>query len=239
MVRTMRDPSDLELLAMHVRALYTQDSDARLLTVNQWNGGTAPRFFLGRTKGGNVWRFRNDLPAALTVALAQACRSEPPLGSSEARPAHYSEYLRLLEAHKAVEWIASGPAYLLTAFETARDPSVVAIDSTNAFLLRGGLEDWIDDVPHRRPFFTMLEEGRAVAVCASVRITALAHEAGVATLPAYRRQGHATAVVSAWAAAVEAIGAIPLYSTAWENTSSQALARRFRPRLYGADFHIG
>jgi hypothetical protein len=38
-----------ELTRLHVRALFAQDDDGRLLTLNETGGEPAPRFFLGRT----------------------------------------------------------------------------------------------------------------------------------------------------------------------------------------------
>ena len=84
----------------------------------------------------------------------------------------------------------------------------------------------------------VIVDGQAAAVCASVRITDAAHEAGVETLEGYRRKGYAVAVVSTWASAVEKMGVLPLYSTAVENVASQKVAARLGLSQYGADFHI-
>jgi predicted GNAT family acetyltransferase len=104
--------------------------------------------------------------------------------------------------------------------------------------LQNGLPEWIPDVPYQQPFVAVIVDGQAVAVCASVRITDAAHEAGVETLAAHRRKGYAVAVVSAWASAVEKMGALPLYSTSVENVASQSVAARLGLSQYGADFHI-
>jgi len=77
-----------------------------------------------------------------------------------------------------------------------------------------------------------------VSVCRSVRITPAAHEAGVETLPDFRAKGYAQDVVAGWARLVRSMGAIPLYSTSWENTASQALAKKLRLVMYGADFQV-
>jgi len=34
------------------------------------------------------------------------------------------------------------------------------------------------------------------------------------------------------------MGAIPLFSTSWENAASQAVAKKLRLAQYGADFHV-
>ncbi|HVG44817.1 MAG TPA: GNAT family N-acetyltransferase [Longimicrobium sp.] len=84
----------------------------------------------------------------------------------------------------------------------------------------------------------VVEDGRAVAVCSSVRITDAAREAGVETAPGFRGRGHAARAVAAWAVAVRRMGAIPLYSTSWSNAASQGVARKLGLRMFGADLHI-
>ena len=81
-------------------------------------------------------------------------------------------------------------------------------------------------------------DGQAAAVCASVRMSSAAHEAGVETSPAFRKRGLAIAVVAAWAERVRLAGAIPIYSTSWDNVASQAVAARLGAELIGTDFHI-
>ena len=71
-----------------------------------------------------------------------------------------------------------------------------------------------------------------------MRITAAAHEAGVETLPALRRRGHAVNEVAAWADAVRRTGAAPLYSTSWDNVASQNVAAKLGLSLFGVDFHV-
>jgi predicted GNAT family acetyltransferase len=84
-----------------------------------------------------------------------------------------------------------------------------------------------------------LAEGRAVSVCASVRIAPTAHEAGVETVSDHRRRGHAVAAVRAWAREVETGGALPLYSTSWDNHASRAVAARVGGELFGWEYCVG
>lgn len=96
----------------------------------------------------------------------------------------------------------------------------------------------IEELPTWQPFVALVEGNRAVSVCRSTRVTAEAHEAGVETLPDFRGRGYAKEVVAEWTRLVLAAGAPPLYSADWENTSSQAAARKLHLACYGADFQV-
>jgi len=71
-----------------------------------------------------------------------------------------------------------------------------------------------------------------------VRVTPVAYEVGVETAPEFRGRGYAAPVVAAWARVVREAGRIPLYSTSWENTASQAVARKLGLVQYGSDLHL-
>jgi hypothetical protein len=223
------------LLDLHERSLFTHDSNGRLLLVNEPIATRrAPRFYLGRSSGGNVWRFRDDVSHALVLELDALCREEANDGSGGREPRHRDAFLRVLGANGAQAW--SGPAYWFPSV-VSPPASVVRIDRSNAELLRDGFEAWLGEVDWQ-PFVAVVIERRAVAICASVRITATAHAAGVETLPAFRGRGHARAAVLGWAAHVQARGALPIYSTSWSNTASQAVARSLGLVQFGADFHV-
>src|SRR6185503_16621296 len=95
--------------------------------------------------------------------------------------------------------------------------TAVSVTRENAGLLQPLLSAWMPDVATCQPMFVLPIDGRAVAICASVRITPEAYEAGVDTAPAHRGHGYAGHVVAAWAAAVREMGRVPLYSTSWQN----------------------
>lgn len=65
-----------ELMRCHVRALFTQDEDGRLIAVNRSAGAQAPRFFLGRTAEGNLWWMCKDVSAQLAEELAVGDRGK-------------------------------------------------------------------------------------------------------------------------------------------------------------------
>ena len=225
-------------MAIHVQALFTHNASSRLLFVNEPGGGAlAPRLFLGRTAEGNLWRFRADLPEFLIQELEVLCMDEPVGKEFHTKPRHFEAYVRLLETHAPVEEVEMGHAYQFTQFFEPSRP-LLAITKTNAEVLKGGFEGLTAELPDWQPFLAIVEEGRAVSVCRSVRITPEAHEAGVETLPGFRGKGYAGEVVAGWARLVKSMEAIPLYSTSWENIASQAVARKLHLVLYGEDFHI-
>jgi RimJ/RimL family protein N-acetyltransferase len=230
--------TDQELMVIHVRASFTHDAHSRLLLVNEPGGGApAPRLFFGRTREANLWRFRADLPEILVEELEALCVDEPVGKEFHSKPRHFEAYVRLLETQAPVRELWMGPAYRFTEYLEPSRP-LHAITETNAELLWGGFEELIAELPAWQPFLTLVEESRAVSVCRSVRITTAAHEAGVETLPDFRGKGYAKDVVAGWARLVQSLGAIPLYSTSWENTASQAVARKLRLVPYGADFQV-
>jgi len=225
-------------MAIHVQALFIHDSNSRLMLVNEpGGGGPAPRLYLGRTRTGNLWRFRADLSASLIEELEALCVDEPSAAEFSPAPRHIEEYLRLLDTQAPVRKLYMGPAYHFTEYPEPSRP-LQAIAETNAEMLRGGFEELIAELPAWQPFLAIVEEGRAVSVCRSVRITSEAHEAGVETLPDFRGKGYAQDVVAGWARAVRSLGAIPLYGTTWENTASQAVAKKLGLATYGFDFHV-
>lgn len=222
-------------MQMHVHALYSHAENQRIVAINDWHHADAPRFFLGRTDQGNVWRFREDLSESVCAELAVLCKKESPTRAD--RPEHESAYVRILARSAPVERTWFGPAYWLSSSAQVANGTVF-ITERNLHLLRGGFEDWLPDVPHQQPFVATIVDGKAVAVCASVRVTDAAHEAGVETLARHRRRGYAAAAVSSWASAVQRAGAVALYSTSSDNVASQRVAARMGMTRYGVDFHV-
>lgn len=58
------------------------------------------------------------------------------------------------------------------------------------------------------------------------------------TLKAYQGRGYGTETVIAWAREIQKEGLLPLYSTAWDNFPSQAIAKKLNLYKYGIDLHI-
>ena len=225
------------LMQLHVEALFTCDDAGRLVVVNEPGGKAAPRFFLGRTADGNAWWFRHDVDARLVSDLDALCESLPTAREFDAGLDTAAPILACLTRVGPVRKTWSGPAY---RFPT--DPSVhesaVRVTPDNATVLSPYLEDWRNDVASGVPMTAVLQDGKAVSVCGSVRITPRAHEAGVETHPDFRGRGYGARVVATWAKAVQEMARVPLYSTSWDNEPSRALAKKLGLIQYGVDLHF-
>lgn len=239
----MNYTSDLELIDLQISTLFVSDRDGRLRYIREPGFeepelDPAPRFFMGRTKEGNVWQFRYDVPDTLVREVEQLCHAEP-IAINAADPPLYAASIRsALHAYGPVinEW--RGPAYWIP--DSVRAPAdVVLISEANAHLLE-------TNFPWKRtsrgfkmgPITAAIVEGSAVSICYCSRLTTLAAEAGVETIEAARGYGYASAAVAGWASAVREHGLLPLYSTSWENIASQGVARKLGMVQYADDWSI-
>src|SRR5579859_7317766 len=230
-------PGELELAQMQAVALFVHDDRGRLLRVNEPDPAEpAPRFFLARTAAGNLWRTRADLPADLAAALERLAADEP-IGRDLHEPAgHAAEYNTLLAHHAPLSHTYAGPAYYLPELDPPTD--TVTITPANATLLDAYYPYMRSQHAQLAPVVVRVVGGVAVAACFSARITAQVAEAGVYTVAPYRGRGYAAATVRGWAAGIRAMGRLPLYSTAWTNTASQAVARQLGAVPYAVDLSV-
>jgi len=234
--------SRLLLMKWHVEALFTHDAQGRLLSVNEADGGPAPRFFLGRTTEGCLWRFAANLPAAVVRELEHVCRDEPPARSGDDRTSlRHAQYIEILAAHQDIVNVWTGPCYAepMSRRSERRDEihQCCSIDESNLHLLNTHLKEWLDAALRWQPMIVAVSEGHAVSVCASVRRSPTAHEAGIETAPEFRGRGFGRSALSAWLAGVSRLGIEPMYSTSWANEASRRLAATAGLEQVGVDFH--
>jgi GNAT superfamily N-acetyltransferase len=233
------------LMECHVDALYTVDAAGQLVRVREHDGGPAPRIFVGRCADTVVHRFRFDVPEAtrqeLVAASAHESNGEPDDDPPTAARAELARLSAILARSVPITASSAGPAYAFPEHLPLLPPDVgaiVRVTDANISVLDPLLSAWVPDVEYSPPLLAVVVNDQAVAVCGSVRITTRAHEAGVETAPAHRGRGHAARVVAAWAREVRAMGSEPLYSTSWENTASQAVARKLGLVRFGSDLHL-
>lgn len=187
-------PNKLRLMGMHVEALFAHDAFHRITHVNVPGGKLAPRIFIGRTSEGIVRRYRDDVPDDLVAALESLCTAESlfiakNLSDTPTKlPDYVDDYVALLDAHTPITQIWSGPAWWLSP-DAGTDKQSLGITPDNADLLRGSMDDWVGDVPDMQPMKAIIEDGKAVSLCATVRITDKACEPGGRNHRGLSRQG--------------------------------------------------
>jgi hypothetical protein len=230
------------LMRIHVAAMFDCDVDGHLQYVREPWGDlhAAPRFFMGRTVRGNVWRCRYDLPEELIQQLEVLCRSEP-ITADITRPPHGITLLKAaLQDHKMIVKEERGPAFLVPE-NVGMQTGAVLVTKDNGSLLQDRFP-WIlryilADI-NIGPVAATVVEGSAVSICYCARLTSSAAEAGVETLEDLRGRGYATKAVGTWATAIREHGLLPLYSTTWTNPSSLRVAHKLRMVCYGEDWLI-
>jgi GNAT superfamily N-acetyltransferase len=228
---------DLALMRLHVEALFTHDASGDLVRVNEPNGAVAPRFFLGRTASGALLRFRQDVDADTRLALKVAVHDDAAARGALDAPSTLLSYTDILVRSGPVLRTEAGPAFAFP--EQSLEPhDVVRVTTEHASLLEHHLGAWLPDIPVAQPMFVVVADGHAVSICASVRLTSAASEAGVETAPPYRGRGYAARAAAAWARAVRSMGLAPLYSTSWQNAASRAVARKLGLIHFGSDLHV-
>lgn len=229
---------DLTLLRLQAEVLFRHDARGRLLASNEWGDPPAPRLFLGRSRMGNLWRLRHDLPDDLAAALDALLAHEPVVADLTTPPATLPALEELLATHAPLGERFEGPAWEIPA-GVAPSARVRLLGVADAPLLATHFPISAAELATRLPCAALLVDDEAVSVCFSARWGDTAAEAGVATALAHRGQGYAGAVVAGWARAVRACGRVPLYSTAWDNLASRRVAARLGMWLYGVDLSIG
>lgn len=111
--------------------------------------------------------------------LYALCESQP-TGLDVAAGLNAARFIARLAREEPVRKTWTGPAFHFPP-DLSRDELTVQVTSDNASLLSPYLEAWRGDVSTCAPLVVALEDGKAVSICGSVRVTEQAHEAGVET----------------------------------------------------------
>lgn len=194
-----------------------------------------PQFHLLRSTSHVLGRTNERLDRQTAAALQALCRGDRDRPGLWARD--YAGYLSLLSTAESIRSVRFGMVYGFPQAPMTSSEAVI-ITPANAGLLLGGLEEWIQDVEKCAVMLAMVVDGRAVSICASVRVSVAIHCAGVETLAPFRGQRLGARATAAWAASVQAIGATPYYSTTFDNLPSQSLARYLGLALLASEFTV-
>lgn len=241
-------------MALQLDVLYVHDARGRITARRDAQRSGAPRFHLGRTRHGNLWRLREDLRPAVARRLSRLAGREAPLGPvpqpprGPAAPERLEAMREALQASAPITVAWAGPAFRFPDDGAASDrlgdlasgaEPLALHDGEIAAAVAASFPQLAPSLSRRSPCFGVREAGRIVSVAyLATGEGSVGREVGVDTLPGHRRRGHGARCVAAWALAVREAGGIPLYSTSWDNRASRALARKLGLELYGEDVHL-
>ncbi|MCJ8013243.1 GNAT family N-acetyltransferase [Paenibacillus sp. KQZ6P-2] len=217
-------------MKIQVETLYVLDDRERIAAINEPLDMQPPAVFIGKTKEGLVIRFRRDLPQKLIEEI---------LSCTEAS-LDVVQLCRVIESYKKVTDIWMGPAYVFRWDDVppVAEPNILLIGESNRHLLKKNFSILHEELSEHLPAAGYVADGEVVSICCSARISGRAAEASLKTVEAFRGQGLAPLVVQSWCRQVSRQGLIPLYSTSWDNLSSQAVARKLGLHQYGMDLSI-
>ena len=226
-----------ELLEMHIEALFTLDSESKLVSINEpWDKSRpAPRFYLGKTTDASIiYKYSAITKIKVIEKLEEIVLKEKSIENNDVI-IFLNDYAAILESNDITNEI----------FYYAEIPSNKVIGDCNIITEKNinsiNLEnfEWLmEEINCCQPCCTIVENDRIMSICRSVRKTEYAHEAGIETIEEKRRTGLAKRVLSNWIKAVEGLRLIPFYSTSLENTASRKLAQKIGLKKLGLGVSI-
>ncbi|MGE8203259.1 GNAT family N-acetyltransferase [Heyndrickxia sp. NPDC080065] len=221
--------SDLELMEIHVNVLFNSDEQGRITHINEPPYDAAPRFFIGGTRKGPIVRYHKGLSDDVVKKLEEVIGTDP--------SSRLAEIIYILSQVQPIRSVWIGPAFI---FPEVRNRSTKAIQVTqsNKKLLLPHFPYTYDEFEYKEPCFAIVQNDMAVSLCCSARQTSKGDEASLYTLEEFRGKGYGVDVSNAWAREVQKQGRLALYSTSWDNFSSQSVAKKLQLIQYGTDIHL-
>jgi hypothetical protein len=222
-------PGKLSVLDLELRTGFILNDQRRIVSTREPQASRGPLFTMIRSASQCVWAVREDVPNELAAEIDGLACEEPPAGDLRAAPVHAAKYISLLGGRPAF----SGPAFTFPDVLPATAGVALVEDER---LLQRNFQGWEagEIAAGRGPALAVIEDGYAVSVCFCARRSDTAAAAGLQTAEAFRNRGLGERVTAAWASAIRATGRIPLYSAAWTNQASRAVARKLGLAAYAS-----
>jgi GNAT superfamily N-acetyltransferase len=225
---SLKDMNDL--MRIQAFTLYVLDDKDKIVSVNEPGETSAPLIFIGKTRNSILKYFKNDLPQPVIDEINHQITQ---------KDLNILCICKILEKYKTLKNVWIGPAYSFPdTFSTPCDKNIGLITESNRHYLTKYFSDINDNYEQRTPIMAYIIDGEAVSICCCARRSNRAIEASLYTVEPYRGKGFADKVVNEWGREVAKLGYIPLYSTSWENLSSQRVAQKLGLIQYGMDFSI-
>jgi RimJ/RimL family protein N-acetyltransferase len=236
--------TDVELLRTEIETLWVPDETGRLLRARRRTFRAAPELVLAvGADGGQCLAFGVDVPDLVARELEAVVNSAAAAADLAEPPSSVARCMELLEEACGPVVLSSGLSYVIPPrVRFSSTAAVTRSDDADVSSLGGhapSSANWNDDEWRMLldgvlgPWATASIDGRIVSICHCARLAAKGAEAGVWTDPDFRGQGHAAAVVVAWASLVAPTGRHLFYSTFRENRSSRRVAARLSLRQIG------
>jgi hypothetical protein len=204
---------------VHLETLFVLDDHRRIVSTREPNPERGPAFVLIRRADSCAWAIGSGIGNEQARELTRLALDELPTADFRRPPRHLAEYMKIVDGN-----FEAGPAFEFP------DPmpvlaGAVLIEAVEPLL--GLFNGWAaEELPDRAPIMAIVDEGAPISICFCARVSESVAEAGVETATKFRGRGMAGLATAAWAAAIQASGRTPIYSTSWSNGPSLAVARK-------------
>ena len=213
---------DLDLLRLELGTLWITDARGRLLRTVPDDTRPPPLLVVAACRTGAVWTTSVSVPDTSHERVNRLLVSEPGAGELGWAPSCASGLIDALDAgdvavpHGGPSYVVSSPLTPTAAVDLRSDVELGGVAALDGLIPEA-------DRSLAAPWVVAMVDGVVAAVCETARSTPRSVEAGVWTYEPHRRQGLGAAVTAAWSARVA--GRTAFYSTTWDNTASQGVAR--------------
>ncbi|MDP9317324.1 MAG: GNAT family N-acetyltransferase [Chloroflexota bacterium] len=229
---------------LHLSTAFNLNGKGRITSTREPGAQRGPLFALVRSATQCAWAVRADIPQDLARELDHLAHDEPPALDLRDAPVQAERYVSLLRdrigsSHDALTKSSQSDGPLFAFPDAVAQPvAVVVIEDEQ--LLAHHFRGWVagEIAAGRAPVLAVVEASYPVSVCFCARRSDVAAEAGLETAAPFRGRGYAPRVTAAWAVAIRSSGRIPLYSTAWTNTASLAVARKLGLIAYASTWSL-
>ena len=204
----------------HLETLFVLDG-VRIVSTREPNPSLGPEFVLIRRADSCAWALGSTIGDDHAKEITRLALDERPTSDFRQPPLHREEYMKIVSGE-----FKAGPAFEFP--ERIHRPED-ACQINDVQRLVGSFSGWTqDELVRRSPMMAIVEDDVPKSICFCARVSVLAAEAGLETVPEFWGRGMAGLAASAWATVVQKSGRTPIYSTLWSNGPSLAVARKLR-----------
>ncbi len=244
------DTPDGELLALKIATHFVLTESSRIQYRTTPHQAPGPLLYLAGCESGNVVCIREDIKEETARAIEALVADELPLRDRDSAPIHLDDYVELLSREATVKHARSGLVYTFpNDFRYDHDVPLIRSDTPEGdrlvarFAEEGMPEElvaqgFVDTGELWAPWCMALDGDEIASIAftvgrgpASADVSA---EAGVTTMPKFRRRGFGSEATAGWGSHPALRGRTLFYSTDRTNVASQRLAERIGLRFVGA-----